>query len=237
MESFCRQSVTSSMPGPATVTGCSSWCAQSTALRSSLPVVRRKHFPEGAVDVPGEVDHAAAARLARVKTSGMSVLGHAREDLLHGQVGVGGDQRERRVQGAPRGRVCTRSHAVDDAGGVFQARQNGVECAGLRVLSSAQVGVRAYAVSTRAVEGGAEQGRPGRSPCGARPTRRRARSRTSPRGCRRAPRMRGVWRHCAVGKRRDVGEDERTLNAPMCAASSRRSCTISNGMRASISAW
>jgi len=42
--------------------------------------------------------------------------------------------------------------------------------------------------------------------------------------------------HCRLERAAIFGKI-RTLNWPMCSASSRPSCTISNGMRASISAW
>ena len=137
-DSLCRHTVTSSTPGPATLTGGSSFVAQATALRSSFRWSTDEHLPERAVDVPREVDDAPGARLAQEDLRDVRP-GLAHVDLLHRQVGIGRDQRDGRVREGLRRLHLELPRAVDDPRRVLEPAQQRVPAG--RLVLEAQVGV------------------------------------------------------------------------------------------------
>ena len=57
-------------------------------------MIERQHLPEHAIDVPREIDDAASADLADIHFRDVG-LGHPRVDLLHRQIRVRRNQRQR----------------------------------------------------------------------------------------------------------------------------------------------
>ena len=125
MDSRCRHTVTSSTPGPVTLTGGSSFVAQSHGVAHELQVVDRQHLPERAIDVPREVRHAPGARLAQEDLRDVRP-GLAHVDLLHRQVGIGRDQGDGRVREGLRRLHVELPRAVDDPRRVLEPAQQGM---------------------------------------------------------------------------------------------------------------
>ncbi len=103
-------------------------------------MVHRQNFPEGAVDIPREVDHSAFAQLAHVDLGSVR-LENARVHLLHGQVRIRWNQREGRIRRSVVRPGVDSRNPVDDAVGVLQAGQNRMALSGRTVRFQKQVRV------------------------------------------------------------------------------------------------
>src|ERR1039457_4211264 len=144
-ESLCLHRVTSSRPGPDTVTGGSSFVAQATALRSSLPWSTASTSQYVRSMSHGKYATRPAAGGALRMTWGMFVRGWGGESFSLGRAGGGGGRggqggRMRRV-----GRPLHAPYAVDDARRVLQPAQERMRRRG--VVLEPQVGVVHRALS------------------------------------------------------------------------------------------
>ena len=141
IDSFCRQTVTSNTPGPVTVTGVRFVGGPFDGVAQQFAVVEREHFPEGAIDVPREVDHAPCAVFAHEDFRDVG-LRHARKDFFHRQVGIRRNQRQRRIGITRcRARVMHARDAVDDALGVLQSGEKRMTASGGRIGFEREIGI------------------------------------------------------------------------------------------------
>jgi hypothetical protein len=234
IDSFCRHTVTSNVPGPVTVTGRGSWAAQSTALRSSLPWSTESTLPKRAVDVPGEIHHPALARFAHIALRGYRSWARAETPPPWADPDKKGSASA--ADSIARGRVCTRDTPLMMRSALPGPPESGAAClcAG-RPPGANTSSACARRSRRRGYRMTPQTGPPARNPAAARPTRRRARFHAWPRCRRRAPRYARICSHCAFGSAAILGKIS-ACNLAVCSASSNWSCTISNGMRASISA-
>ena len=111
--------------------------AQVDGVAEELEVVGGEHLPEGAVDVEGEVSDAACG-LAEVEAGDVG-FGGARVDLLHGEVGVAGDESDGGFGEVLAWGDVEAGDSVDDARGVFEAGEDDVAREGF--VLEAEVGV------------------------------------------------------------------------------------------------
>src|SRR6516225_3391766 len=89
-------------------------------IGQELPVVDAQNFPERAVDVPGEINHAAFSLLTSEDLCNVG-LSRSGINLFHGQVRIGGNQSQRR-SGKGRDRIDVEPpHTVYDPRRVFES--------------------------------------------------------------------------------------------------------------------
>ena len=103
-------------------------------------MIDTEHFPERAVDIPREVDNPSLAELTHVDLRDVGLV-DARPHHLHGQVGVGRDQRQRRVGMGDGGFDLHPIDAVDDAPSLLQSGNQRVEDTRGRVALDGKVGI------------------------------------------------------------------------------------------------
>src|SRR5271169_3790867 len=92
-------------------------------------MIRVQHFPEGTVDIPGKIDHAALARFPHEDACVVASAGPY-ETLFHRQVSIGGNHSQWRREALAGSNYMNSVYSVDDPVCVFKACQHGMVLAG-----------------------------------------------------------------------------------------------------------
>src|SRR6266550_1849252 len=86
------------------------------------------HFPEDAVNVPGEINDAALSQIPEINLRFVG-LRNSRVNLFHRQIRIGRNQGEGRSGKVPRRVYLQPPNAVDDARGIVQPIENWMRAA------------------------------------------------------------------------------------------------------------
>ena len=173
--SSAARRVTSSTPGPVTrKRAARSWPTRRRCAAACRD--RRRGLPRMCGRCPTGNKRRGHAPISRRNTCGDVGLRHARVNLFHRQVGITGNQRQRRRRELFARRHLDARHAVDDARRVLQSAQQRMAAARRRARAADRRSASAPRCGRRSPR---RTDRPGRSSFASRPTRRRGSSRES----------------------------------------------------------
>jgi hypothetical protein len=109
-------------------------------IAQQLPMIGAEDFPIGSIDVPGKENNAALADLPGSHSRNIR-FGYAWKYFFHGQVGVGRDECQRRVEAFLARLRRDAMNTIDDAASIFEARQKWMIFSGSTIFFNIEIRV------------------------------------------------------------------------------------------------